>query len=196
MPTTWKEICVLKPQLMKDMDRIWQQPDMSSNWQDIYGYQISYRAEKAVTVFITSNLFWKWPVWITLVWTILIIIQCCGACRTYVVAILQGHGESSSGLAILEKWSCVHVVSHADSLSLAAVCVLCILDRDRRSTAGYSGLMSFVTVSSNCNTGFYQYHNLTTLQIHNIRLAVYTHTNILTVGCIIGEFSCRITACL
>jgi len=72
MPTTWKEICILKPQLMKDMDRIWQQPGMSSNWQDIYGYQISYRAEKAVTVFITSNLFWKWPVWITLVWTILI----------------------------------------------------------------------------------------------------------------------------
>lgn len=123
-------------------------------------------------------------------------IQCCGACRTYVVAILQLHGESSSALAMLEKWRCVHVVSHADSLSLAAVCVLCILDRDRRSKAGYSGLMSFVAVVLSCNTGFYQYHNLITLQIHNITLAVYTDTNILTVSCIIGEFPCRITACL
>lgn len=43
------------------------------------------------------------------------------------------------------------IVSHTDSLSLVAVCVLCILARDRRSKAGYSCLMSFVAVSSSCN---------------------------------------------
>ena len=34
----------------------------------------------------------------------------------------------------------------ADSLSLVALCVLCILARDSRSKAGYSGLMSIVPV--------------------------------------------------
>ena len=49
----------------------------------------------------------------------------------------------------VRKFYYVHVfiVSDADSLSLVALCVLCILARDSRSKAGYSGLMSIVPVS-------------------------------------------------
>jgi len=61
------------------------------------------------------------------------------------------------------------IASHAENLSfkLASLCVLCLLARDSRSKAGYSGIMSFVAgVDSLISTA-----SLKIWSVHRLRLS-------------------------